>query len=215
MKTLSVDQVSLIEERLLFKYKIKYEDFRNEIVDHIACEIEEEMDEGVSFEDAYEKIRINWNPKLISADKGLFKGIPQLIKNQLDTDFKKIEWKLNIIGYLVAFGIAIGSKYIGMNLIMLYSSLPLVMGFSVLLTYKQVKNLNDYRFDYFKRKALFILSQSVVFTLLLLFFSWLWNKEGSTDVYLGGIVLYSFFMNCYLLIKFYKYFKHGRLNISL
>ncbi|MDR2222787.1 MAG: hypothetical protein LBE34_08590 [Flavobacteriaceae bacterium] len=214
MKTLSVDQVSLIEERLLFKYKIKYEDFRNEIVDHIACEIEEEMDEGVSFEDAYEKIRINWNPKLISADKGLFKGIPQLIKNQLDTDFKKIEWKLNIIGYLVAFGIAIGSKYIGMNLIMLYSSLPLVMGFSVLLTYKQVKNLNDYRFDYFKRKALFILSQSVVFTLLLLFFSWLWNKEGSTDVYLGGIVLYSFFMNCYLLIKFYKYFKHGRLNIS-
>lgn len=214
MKTLSVDQVSLIEERLLFKYKIKYEDFRNEIVDHIACEIEEEMNKGMSFGDAYEKIRINWNPKLISADKGLFKGIPQLITNQLDTDFKKVEWKIKVISVALVMGIMSGLIYIGINLLLFYSIIPVLIVLSLLLTYLQVKEVNDYRFDYFKGKALHTLYQCILIVLYLSLFAWYWEEYNDLDVYLGGIVLYSFFMNCYLLMKFCRYSKNSRLNVS-
>jgi len=40
MIKLTSEQIQCIEERLLKKYNLKYAEIRNEILDHIACEIE-------------------------------------------------------------------------------------------------------------------------------------------------------------------------------
>lgn len=213
MSKLNTYQVLLIEDRLFTKYKIKYADFRNEIIDHMACEIEHEMDEGESFEDAYVKIRVNWNAKLISANKGFLKGIPQLVVAQLESEFKKVELKFRLIGIALAFSLAGSLSYMDLNLPLLYGLIPCLMGASILLTYQHVKEINDYRFDYFKGKAFFMLSQSIIIVLFLLLIYWLLDDYEGLTVYFEGIVLYSFLMNCYLLFKFRYYSKYSKMNV--
>ncbi|MDM1499247.1 hypothetical protein [Myroides odoratimimus] len=53
MTTLSTNQITQIEDTLISKYNIKYQDTRYEVLDHIACEIEELINEGFGHREAY------------------------------------------------------------------------------------------------------------------------------------------------------------------
>ncbi|EKB05371.1 hypothetical protein HMPREF9711_01333, partial [Myroides odoratimimus CCUG 3837] len=64
MTTLSTDQIKHIEETLITQYNIKYQDTRDEVLDHIACEIEEQMNEGAYFHEASKITIAKWNSQL-------------------------------------------------------------------------------------------------------------------------------------------------------
>ncbi|MDM1096395.1 hypothetical protein HXZ81_07010 [Myroides odoratimimus] len=64
MTTLITDQIKHIEETLITQYNIKYQDTRDEVLDHIACEIEELMNEGAYFHEASKITIAKWNSQL-------------------------------------------------------------------------------------------------------------------------------------------------------
>ena len=60
---LSAEQIKQIEEKLYVDYDFYYDDAKHEVIDHIASEIEEEMETN-SFEDAFCKVLQNWHDRL-------------------------------------------------------------------------------------------------------------------------------------------------------
>lgn len=81
MKNLTTNQILEIETILIQRYDLKYDEFRNEVVDHIACEIEEQMQEDVAYEVALNHILKKWHFEL----KPIIghKGVPTFIVKQL------------------------------------------------------------------------------------------------------------------------------------
>lgn len=60
---LSAEQIHQIEEKLYVDYDFYYDDAKHEVIDHIASEIEEEMETN-SFEDAFCKVLQKWHDRL-------------------------------------------------------------------------------------------------------------------------------------------------------
>ncbi len=87
MTTLSTDQIKHIEEILITQYNIKYQDTRDEVLDHISCEIEELMNEGYEYEDTFKQTFINWKDLLKTDPFHFYKNTPTL---SLKTGLKKI-----------------------------------------------------------------------------------------------------------------------------
>jgi len=60
---LSAEQIHQIEEKLYVDYDFYYDDAKHEVLDHIASEIEEEMETN-SFEASVDKVFENWHDRL-------------------------------------------------------------------------------------------------------------------------------------------------------
>ncbi|MEG1376748.1 MAG: hypothetical protein RSC81_06705, partial [Myroides sp.] len=60
---LSAEQIHQIEEKLYVDYDFYYDDAKHEVIDHIASEIEEEMETN-SFETSFDKVFENWHNRL-------------------------------------------------------------------------------------------------------------------------------------------------------
>lgn len=60
---LSAEQIHQIEEKLYVDYDFYYDDAKHEVLDHIASEIEEEMETN-SFEASFDKVFENWHDRL-------------------------------------------------------------------------------------------------------------------------------------------------------
>lgn len=60
---LSAEQIKQIEEKLYVDYDFYYDDAKHEVLDHIASEIEEEMETN-SFEASFDKAFQNWHDRL-------------------------------------------------------------------------------------------------------------------------------------------------------
>lgn len=83
MKTLSREQLTHLDNFLLMHYQLKYDEVREEVVDHIACEIEEKMCVGASYEEAFKVTLSKWNGTLRSSTMGIYSGIPNFIAKQM------------------------------------------------------------------------------------------------------------------------------------
>lgn len=60
---LSAEQIQQIEKKIYADYNFYYDDAKHEVIDHIASEIEEEM-ETDSFEASFNKVFQKWNDRL-------------------------------------------------------------------------------------------------------------------------------------------------------
>ncbi|WP_413513739.1 hypothetical protein [Myroides odoratus] len=81
MNRITTSQLRAIENLLITQYDLHFDGFRNESVDHIACEIEESMNRGMAYEEALKSSIGNWHFELkpILGEK----GIPTLVVKRL------------------------------------------------------------------------------------------------------------------------------------
>lgn len=82
MKTLTTTQINQIEDFLISQYNIKYQDTRDEVLDHIACEVEELMSEGAYFSEALKLTIAKWHSQL-KPSLLIMKKTPRLIANKM------------------------------------------------------------------------------------------------------------------------------------
>lgn len=204
-------QIQTIDERLLQKYELKYEEFRLELLDHIACDIEELMEQGEPYEEATILVFRKWNVKLLSNTKGFYKGIPHFILDQIKATYRKTEIKL--LGFALLFGLIliISEKYLVFDLRLVLYSLFAINAVGVVLIYQELKGLQDYRYDFFKSKSLVVLLQSGAALVGIQAFYFAWDTGTSS---LEILVIYYFLLNTYLLYRFRTYSKYQKLKIA-
>lgn len=204
-------QIKSIEERLLQKYELKYEEFRAELLDHIACDVEELMEEGEPYEEAIILVFRKWNVKLLSNTKGFYKGIPHFILDQLKATYRKIEIKLLGFALLFSLILIVSKKYLAFDLRLVLYSLFVIHAVGVVLIYQELKGLQDYRYDFFKGKSLVVLLQSGVALVGVQAFYFAWDTGTNS---LEILVIYYFLLNTYLLYRFRTYSKYQKLKIA-
>ncbi|WP_353118465.1 hypothetical protein [Myroides odoratus] len=204
-------QIKSIEERLLQKYELKYEEFRVELLDHIACDVEEFMEEGEPYEEAIILVFRKWNVKLLSNTKGFYKGIPHFILDQLKATYRKIEIRLLGFALLFSLILIVSKKYLAFDLRLVLYSLFAIHAVGVVLIYQELKGLQDYRYDFFKGKSLVVLLQSGVALVGVQAFYFAWDTETNS---LEILVIYYFLLNTYFLYRFRTYSKYQKLKIA-
>lgn len=204
-------QIQTIDERLRQKYELTYEEFRLELLDHIACDIEELMEQGEPYEEAIILVFRKWNVKLLSNTKGFYKGIPHFILDQIKATYRKTEIKL--LGFALLFGLIliISEKYLVFDLRLVLYSLFAINAVGVVLIYQELKGLQDYRYDFFKSKSLVVLLQSGAALVGIQAFYFAWDTGTSS---LEILVIYYFLLNTYLLYRFRTYSKYQKLKIA-
>lgn len=102
MKTLNKEQLNHLDTFLLSHYQLKYDEVREEVVDHIACEIEEKIAIGASYEEAFKVTLSKWNSTLRSSTMGIYSGIPNfIVKQMMWSDLKNQVRGILLIGVLL------------------------------------------------------------------------------------------------------------------
>ncbi|MEK6493842.1 hypothetical protein [Myroides odoratimimus] len=157
MTTLSTDQIKQIEDTLISKYNIKYQDTREEVLDHIACEIEELMDEGAYFHEASKITIAKWHSQLKPSNWVINKTPRFIVSPLIVKDMQSI----GLLFVLAIFTTSIIHVFIKDQLFILGLALAitgfpmLVMGY---LKYKKNRYANfklDYYTEYTKGVAWF------------------------------------------------------------
>lgn len=213
MTKLTAVQIQQIEEKLSDKYNLKYAEIRSEILDHIACEIEELIQEGDTFEEAFILTFRNWNAKLISDKKGVYKAIPQFIVKQLDKEYKKVEFQ-SILLSLVFCVSWIGITYnLSINTFLLMAFLLSINMIGVLVIHRKSIALEDYRYDFFKQKSLVVMSKSILVFLFIIICNAIWGFD-SNVFSLDWLTMYYFILNTYVLYQFNRYCKYQEFKIA-
>src|SRR5690606_22477947 len=89
---LTTEQIQIIETALNEKCNFKdFDDVRIELVDHIATEIEQELETNAySFEQAFVKVMTRWNPLILPKSWSWYDNVPYIVC-QL---WKKLDLKL-------------------------------------------------------------------------------------------------------------------------
>ncbi|MDM1093896.1 hypothetical protein ACPDHQ_09155 [Myroides odoratimimus] len=147
MTTLSTDQIEEIEEFLITQYNIKYQDTREEVLDHIACEIEELMSEGAYFHEASKITIAKWHSQL-KPSNWVINKTPRFIVNSL---IVKDMQSIGLLFVLAVFTTFIFHFFIKDQLFILGLALAitafpmLVMGY---LKYKKNRYAN-FKLDYY------------------------------------------------------------------
>ncbi len=147
MKTLSTNQIKQIEDTLISKYNIKYQDTRDEVLDHIACEIEELMNEGAYFHEASKITIAKWHSQL-KPSNWVINKTPRFIVNSL---IVKDMQSIGLLFVLAVFTTFIFHFFIKDQLFILGLALAitafpmLVMGY---LKYKKNRYAN-FKLDYY------------------------------------------------------------------
>ncbi|MCC9044556.1 hypothetical protein LNQ81_17955 [Myroides sp. M-43] len=125
MKTLTINQIKQIEEFLTSQYNIKYQDTRDEVLDHIACEIEELINEGAEYDTAFKNTFNKWHNDLTPHMFIRYHNVPSYLGRQ---------WvKRDVLSIILAMIIGIGLPYIFKNTIEEYN-LANIIGNSLCIT---------------------------------------------------------------------------------
>lgn len=153
MTQLTKQQIKQIEQFLIDHYKIKYEDARYEVLDHIACDIEELMSNGTSYTDAFKTTFNKWNKNLNPHLWVRYNNIPRyLAKNWF---WKDIAYNT----FAIIIGLAI--PYLFANEITNYNLANSLFTVSALLSvtlstilYFQYRKVQNYRLRFIAKEAL-------------------------------------------------------------
>lgn len=211
MKQLAAEQLKEIEAILIQKYELTYADVREEVLDHIACEIETIMDEGnASFKEAFRLVLRKWHRDLKPSSFVGFKRVPSFIAKRL------IRWDLRfqflaILGLLLLF-IFLDSLEITVKIAsFVYLILSWAWSFFVL---SQTKKTYSHSICYYKEQ-LKHLSFLNVFTLLLLIgaYSWSWLNATFPMDYVQPVISYIAALSATYTFYFsYRLHQFGRQN---
>ncbi|KZE74144.1 hypothetical protein AV926_18075 [Myroides marinus] len=166
MKTLSTNQIQHIEEFLISQYNIKYQDTRDEVLDHLACEVEELMSEGYGYEEAVKTVFLNWKELLKTDSYYFYKNTPHFIsKNWIEQD-SKIKSQSILIG-IVVMTLQLTTLLHSDNAFLLISILLSTLTTSIAIILNQSINeiLNEHSI-YLKKKIQKVISFSAVINIL-------------------------------------------------
>lgn len=81
MQTITPHQLQHIDQFLLEHYRLYYIDLRAEVVDHMATDIEAELQVNKNYEEAFVLVIAKWDA-LLKPAKGFFRGIPYFVAQQ-------------------------------------------------------------------------------------------------------------------------------------
>lgn len=211
MNRITSDQIQAIQERLRLKYELKYEEIRNELVDHIACEIEEMMHVGETYEEAFTLAFRKWNVRLIADKKGVYQGIPHFIVNQLNKEYRKVELKSGVLTVVFTLLLFLSTSYFDLNNLLWLNILFFVSAIGVLIIQRGLRSLGDYRYDFLKAKSkVVLLKSSLVLAGIYLFYT-LWETPNFT---LEVLLIYYFVFSLYLLLRFRAYCNYQQFKIA-
>ncbi|MGG5506635.1 MULTISPECIES: hypothetical protein [unclassified Myroides] len=213
MMKLTKEQLQPIQERLLSKYDIKYEELRDELLDHIACEIEDLMSKGESYDEATILVFRKWNVRLISDKKGWYKGIPHYLLNQLRIEYKKVEIMSMFIAVLFAIPLFGAILYWDFNNLIFLISLFVLQAIGVGIIYYESKGFQEYRYDFVKKKAGISLLKGGMFLAFSPLLAVLCNIEVNTSE-LNLLVIYYFVFSSILLYRFWKNCKNQHVKLT-
>lgn len=213
---LSADQIKQIEEKLYVDYEFYYDDTKYEVLDHIASEIEEEM-QTESFEVSFYKVFENWHNRLKGVEwsgmhlYGKIK-IPLFYKNKLQSTFRDdlfiwIIISLFVPGLIYFFKDAMEIETIN----------------SIVFTHKIVVSsltifLNIYTYKkYIKGKYTTVYGQIAAYAnkknilpiciLSIIFINQNIQYKENIELWLGALVFFNAFYFMFI-IKHYNYFRH-------
>ncbi|UUV22177.1 hypothetical protein [Paenimyroides aestuarii] len=90
---LSVEQIHFIETALIVKCNFKdFDDVRMELTDHIASEIEVEIENNrLLFDTAFVKVMTRWNPMILPKSWSRYENVPYMVCKL----WKSLDWKYN------------------------------------------------------------------------------------------------------------------------
>ncbi|MBB1150956.1 MULTISPECIES: hypothetical protein [unclassified Myroides] len=209
---ISLEQVQDIEKRLLQKYRLQQDDIRNEVLDHIACEIEELMNQGETYEEATTLVFRTWNVRLIANDKGVYKGIPHFILNQLNREYNIVALQSLLIAGILSIPLLLAVWYVQFNQVALMSCLFIANAYGVFVIYKESKQVQDYRYDFFRGKARNVLMTSAMFITVETVFYLIWRDMQQQFTFSFFVVYYMIF-NSFLFYRFRKYCKYQKYKV--
>ncbi|MGG5506634.1 MULTISPECIES: hypothetical protein [unclassified Myroides] len=213
MDTITQEQLYRIEERLMVYYGISFEDLRQEIADHLACEIESEMAIGQDFDTAYKAVDARWNEKLRTNNWGIYKGIPKFIEQQLAERFNQSDWKLKLLGFFLSLPLLLLFDYLNVRTEWLFVSLPCLGFLIALLVYSYIKQGKAYLVEFYLRqtKMMFVISMLIVLLGIGMFF--LRGEQTRTGVF-EFFILYGFLSMCYFLYHCFKTLKKNKIKMA-
>lgn len=120
MKQLTTEQTNYIDYVLRNDYSFEYfDDLRIELLDHIATEIEEVIqNNNISFDDAFVTIMTKWNPLILPKTWSRYQEIPYIVAKL----WKSLDWKFQ------------------------FSAIPITLVISLLAYYSQQNDVSGYLF---------------------------------------------------------------------
>lgn len=153
MKRLNLEQIKQIENFLIEYYHIKYEDIRDEVLDHIASEIEDKMTNGMVYEAAFKQTFNKWNKELTPHLWIRYNNVPRFIAKKW--------YKRDILCFLLAISVGLGGPYLLSLYItdydiaqITFKSIGIFNIIISILLYFKCKNLQNYRMQFIKKEAI-------------------------------------------------------------
>lgn len=205
-------QVVAIEDQLIKVYQISYKEIRAEILDHLACDIEREMEEGQSYSNAFTAIFTRWNTKLKTNTWGIYKGIPNFVQQQLAKDFNQTDWKIKLLSFFGIIPIIFLLVYWEIRIELFYFLLLFISWVGYRIVYYQIKGIKDYRIEFFNRQTQMMLGLSLSSIVLWIGLDLLWDDPAEIHV-LSFFILYYFFSICYFQYNCLKNLKNRKIKI--
>ncbi len=109
MKQLTFQRIQFIENALIEKCNFKdFDDVRLEVVDHIASEIEEDLQNNqTTFDQAFVKVMNRWNPMILPKTWSRYEHIPYIVAKL----WKSLDWKFQFSAIPVTLVISLIAYY--------------------------------------------------------------------------------------------------------
>ncbi|ALU27578.1 hypothetical protein HX045_08045 [Myroides odoratimimus] len=166
MKTLTINQQKLIIAEIA-RYNVRYANLKEELTDHIFCEIEELYHTGYEFEQAFIQVFDKWHPMLTPRKDFKYRHVPSFISN---TWYRRDDNRWRIAGVITFLFALINSLFLKLDHtthnISFFAISLIGLVLSILLFMKNRKRQN-YRASYLILKSMVSGSILLVFTLIL------------------------------------------------
>ncbi|WP_121965298.1 hypothetical protein [Myroides sp. N17-2] len=211
MKTLSSDHVKQIEDILTNRYNIKYQDTREEILDHIACEVEELMNGGAYFSEALDEIFKKWHPRLLLEYFGIYKGIPKFIAQPIGKLINQPNWATYLLTFIVSVGFTVFLSILEINALTAFVSILTITVLVTTISLYNTRKLKGYYLDIYKRLLVMEISLSVLLFVLMTFLDDLLQLNYKS---IDTVVMYHFSITWFHIYLFRNLIKKGQLSPS-
>ncbi len=206
MQTLTTDQLQQVEDFLVDQYAMQVdEEVRGEVLDHIACAIEEQINQGQSYKIAFMNVFNQWHPHLHPSRFNGYQNIPRFIARRLIKNDLLVH--VGIILSLSLFLSLLGE----VNYILTSSSWGLLL-FSWLINQQclhQVKHQQSFSLNYYKKQLHYLNYLNVMALLvLLILLGWMWDVPTILEERAPTILYTSCFLfavNTYLSYRLYQF----------
>jgi len=215
---LSAEQIHQIEEKIYVDYDFYYDDAKHEVIDHIASEIEEEMETN-SFEDAFCKVLQNWHDRLREVEwsgmhlYGKIK-MPLFYKDQLMPTFRNDLFIWIFISLLAPLLIYLfkDSMEIGTINSVVFNYKIVVFAIAVILNQYVLKNYKEGNYTTVYGQISTFSNKKNIASLLLMAFSLIFMQQeikylDNIGLWLGMLVFFNAFYFMFI-IKYCNYFRH-------